>query len=84
MPDVQPTHDLRTDEGLVDWLILDLLIDDHRQRPWTIQEVIREHGHLQNATDALDRLHAAGLIHQTHDGFVFASRAAVRFNEIKG
>jgi hypothetical protein len=84
MPDEQPTPDPRNDEARVDWLILDLLIDENRQRPWAAAEVAREHGHEENAIDALDRLHGAGLINKTGDGFVFASRAAVRYNEITG
>jgi hypothetical protein len=82
MPDEQRIHDPKKDEARIDWLVLDLLIDPDRQRPWTTHEVIREHGHMQNALDALDRLHGAGLIHKTHDGFVFASRPAVRYSEI--
>jgi hypothetical protein len=60
------------------------LIDSDRQRPWAVAEVIREHGHEQNALDGLDRLHGAGLIHRTADGLVFATRAAVRYSEIAG
>ncbi len=82
MPDEQPTPDPEYDEPRTDWLVLDLLIDVDRQRPWTVEEVAREHGHEHNAIDAIDRLHGAGLIHRTQDGFVFASRAAIRYNEI--
>jgi hypothetical protein len=82
MPDEQRTPDPEKDEARIDWLVLDLLIDPDRQRPWSVGEVIREHGHEQNALDGLDRLHGAGLIHKTSDGFVFASRPAVRYSEI--
>ena len=84
MPDEKRIPACESEEARIDWLVLDLLIDDDRQRPWSVHEVIREHGHLQNALDGLDRLHGAGLIHKTEDGFVFATRAAIRFNDIKG
>jgi hypothetical protein len=84
MPDELRNHDPKKDEARIDWLVLDLLIDPDRQRPWTTREVIREHGNEQNALDGLDRLHGAGLIHKTHDGLVFASRPAVRYCEIAG
>ncbi len=82
MPDEKRIPAGESEEARVDWLVLDLLIDDDRQRPWSVREVIREHGHLQNALDALDRLHGAGLIHRTEDDFVFATRAAVRYSQI--
>jgi hypothetical protein len=84
MPDEQRISDGQSEENRVDWLVLDLLIDADTQRPWSVAEVIREHGHEHNAIDALDRLHSAGLIHRTEDGFVFATRAAVRYAEIAG
>jgi hypothetical protein len=81
MPAEQPTPD-RAAEARIDWFILCLLLDDEAQRPWATAEVVREHGHEPNALDGLDRLHGTGLIHRTHDGFVFASRAAIRYSEI--
>jgi hypothetical protein len=65
-----------------EWIVLDLLVDAEVQRPWSVEEVIREIGSPIAAADALDGLHAAGLIHRTADGFVFATRAAVRYHEI--
>ena len=83
MRDEQPIPD-PDDEARIDWLVLDLLIGKDEQRPWSIEEIVREHGHRQNALDALNRLEGAGLIHRTKDGFVSASRATIRYTEIAG
>ena len=82
MPDEQPTLDRASAEAYIDRLVLDLLIDDDRQRPLAVAEIVREHGEEADAIDAIDRLYAHGLIHKTSDGFVFASRAAVRYHEL--
>jgi hypothetical protein len=82
MPDEQPIPDQATEEARTDWFILDLLLNNNVQRPWATAEVVREYGHETNATDALGRLYGAGLIHKTADGFVFASRAAIRYREL--
>jgi hypothetical protein len=79
----QPNLDPEDEETRIDRFVLNLLIDEHNQRPWSIEEVIREHGNQRDALDGLDRLHGAGLIHRI-DGFVFASRAAIRLNLIGG
>lgn len=82
MPDKQPTPDQATEEARADWFILDLLLNNDVQRPWATAEIVREHGHETNALDALARLCGTGLIHKTSDGFVFASRAAIRYHEL--
>ncbi len=82
MPDEQPTPDQAAEETRVDWLILDLLLEEGTHRPWATAEIIREYGHELDAIDAIDRLHGAGLAHKTSDGFVFATRAAVRYHEL--
>jgi hypothetical protein len=84
MPDEQPIPNLAVEEARVDWAVLDILIGPDVQRPWSIAEVARAYGNEREAIDGLNHLHGAGLIHKTQDGFVFATRAAVRFNEIKG
>lgn len=80
MPDEQPSRMPRAES--IEWIVLDLLVDADAQRPWSLEEVIREIGSPLAVTDALGGLHAAGLIHRTNDGFVFATRAAVRYHEI--
>jgi hypothetical protein len=82
MPDEQPTPRQAAEEARVDWLILDLLLEEGTHRPWATAEITREYGHELDAIDAIDRLHGAGLTHKTSDGFVFATRAAVRYHEL--
>lgn len=67
--------------GRVEQAVLTMLLDDAQQRPWSIAEVQRAIGGDVRAQDALTNLHADGLIHRIGD-FVFASRAAVRVDEI--
>ena len=71
-------------EAQAEWAVLNLLIDSNDQRPWSLDEITRERGNHIDAIDATDRLYAAGLIHRTTDGFVFATRAAIRFSQIVG
>jgi hypothetical protein len=82
MPEAQPTPDLAAEEAQIDSAILDLLLGHGNQRPWSTDEVIREHGSQRNALDGIARLHGSGLIHRTPDGFVWATRAAIRADEI--
>lgn len=62
--------------------VLAMLLDNSYQRPWSIEEVQREYRDPIAAKDALDNLQSSGLIHRIGD-FVFATRAAVRAEEIK-
>jgi hypothetical protein len=84
MPDDQRIPDPEEEEARVEGDILNLLIDAENQRPWSIEEVIREHGNRQDALDGINRLHSAGLLHRTTEGFVFATRAALRYSQIGG
>jgi hypothetical protein len=68
-----PTPAEQDDE--IDSSILGLLTDC--PVPWSAEEVAREIGDAVGATDGLGRLARAGLVHRL-DGFVFATRAAVR------
>jgi len=61
--------------------ILTLLLTDCDQRPWSIEELSREIGRPTDVIDAVTALHGAGLIHRIGD-FVFASRAAVHYDQI--
>lgn len=62
--------------------ILDLLTHDDDQRPWSLNDLIREYDDKLAVEDALDNLRRSGLIHR-HADVVFPSRAAVRFAQLK-
>jgi hypothetical protein len=62
--------------------VLDLLTGAGRLRLWSLEEIGWEIGSQVTAHDALAGLHRAGLIHRTADGFVFASRAAMRASKL--
>jgi predicted transcriptional regulator len=63
-------------------VVLDLLVNEANQRPWSERELALELGNASAAADAITNLRAAGLIHRTSDGFVFAARAAIRYSEL--
>ncbi|HYM46639.1 MAG TPA: hypothetical protein VES65_10850 [Solirubrobacteraceae bacterium] len=79
MPDTEPTRK-PVEPG--EWIVLDLLLDREEQRPWSVNEVALAIGNPVAAADAIANLQAAGLVHQTSDGFVFVTRAAAHFNEL--
>jgi hypothetical protein len=51
-------------------------------RPWTIEELIREKGERIAVEDALAELHGAGLVNLINRRVVCASRAALRAQEL--
>jgi hypothetical protein len=75
MPDRQTTHAAEDDQ--IDAAILEVLLEPDMQRPLSADELGREIGDPDAATDGIARLVRTGLAHRL-DGFVFASRAALR------
>jgi hypothetical protein len=69
------------DEERAEKGILSLLLASDSQRPWSIAELERERGEHLGTADAVASLHAVGLIHHCGE-FVFASRAAVRMDDL--
>ena len=60
------------------------LTEPNENRPlWTVEELAREldEPHIR---DHLNELHRAGLVHWTSDGYVFASRSALKQIELVG
>jgi hypothetical protein len=51
---------------------------------WSVEDLGRDLDDPAGADDAVRGLRGAGLIHQTTDGFVFATRAGFRMVEIVG
>jgi hypothetical protein len=80
MPD-QSTHTLVQDDAVTEGEIMAMLLAPDAQRPWTPAEIAREIGDDVAATDGLARLYGAGLVHRL-DGFVFATRAALRSDQL--
>lgn len=56
-----------------------LLAED---RPWTVDEMIREKGNCLEVEDAIAELHAAGLVTRINKRVICASRAAIRGDEL--
>lgn len=61
-----------------------LASEDGTQSIWTVEELGREVRSLEDAKIAVRALHETGLIHQTSNGFIFATRAALRAVEMSG
>jgi hypothetical protein len=82
MPDQKPTpgpaDELDANEGIV----LMYLTDAEEQRPWSLEEVVREFGS-QSAIDAVNSLVGAGLLHRSSDGFLWATRAAMHAARVR-
>lgn len=77
----QDTRALSLPDEAIDGTIMASLLADDAQRPWTVDEIVREVGDEVAVTDSLGRLYGGGLIHRL-GGFVFATRAAVRSDQL--
>jgi hypothetical protein len=60
-------------------VLASLLAED---RPWTVEELIREKGTRIEVEDAIAELHAAGLLNQINKRVMCASRAAIHADEL--
>jgi hypothetical protein len=70
-------RDNETDRAIMDLLLID------SPGPWAVEEVAREIGNANDATDGLARLERAGLIHRL-EGFVFPTRTAAHAAVLAG
>lgn len=59
-----------------------LLMLTSEDRPWTVEELVREMGDRIAVVDALAELDAAGLVTRINKRVVCASRAALRADEL--
>lgn len=60
-------------------VLASLLAED---RPWMVEELIREKGERIEVEDAIAELQAAGLLNRINKRVVCASRAAIRADEM--
>jgi hypothetical protein len=79
----KPDPDPAAEADRIESTILDLFTGPGGSGLWSVEEVGREIGDEIKAADALEALHRSGLIHRTSDGFVFATRAAIRASELQ-
>jgi predicted transcriptional regulator len=82
MHDENPTRGPTERYYAVEQQVLYLLASD--QPIWSVEDIGRHVGDQADVEDAVRGLHSAGLIHQTTDGFVFATRAGYRTVQIVG
>lgn len=76
----QPNETVAEQARRTEQTILILLLTKG-QNIWSIEDLVSEIGRRMDTVDALAALQAAGLLHQCND-FVFATRAALRFDEL--
>jgi hypothetical protein len=85
MPDAKPTPDLALESDELKRDILYLITEPGDNQPlWSVEDIGRAMDQPLDAADAISELRRAGLVHRTSDGFVFATRAAVRHIQMVG
>lgn len=82
MPDPDDTRTLAERYDVTECDVLYLLTNG--LPIWSVDDLGRHLDDPSGAEDAVDGLRCAGLINQTADGFVFATRAGFRMAEIVG
>jgi Mn-dependent DtxR family transcriptional regulator len=84
MPDEKRISEVAAETNQAQLEILYLLADTNDGPAlWTVEEIARELDN-HDAVDLINELQRAGLIHRTSDGFVFATRSALKQIQLVG
>ena len=81
MQDQRSSDDVVRADDHAERVVLALLLDDRQPGWWSLRELALEIGAELPTTDAVARLHAAGLLHRCHE-FVWPTRAALRSHRL--
>jgi hypothetical protein len=85
MPDENPTRAPADDLDAIERDVLYLLTGWRDGQPiWSLDDLSRDIQDSDSTDIAVRGLLRAGLLHKTTDGFIFASRAGVRFVQLVG
>lgn len=76
-----PVNACRKSDETTEATIMALLLSDDSRWPWATDELVRQLGDSIATVDAINRLHATGLVHRCGE-FVFPSRAAERADQL--
>lgn len=83
MPEQEPTLAREPGDTTIESGILDRLTYPNDQRPWSVDELVRDTGQRLATLDAVNSLEHIGLIHRTTDNLIFPTRAALRAKELE-
>jgi hypothetical protein len=84
MPDENPTHDVVAELNAIERDVLYLLTGDDSLPLWSVWDLGRATERGKFVKDTIRSLRINGLVNQTSDGYVFATRAAFRMVQIVG